>query len=273
VDPLFDPAAIFVAGHLLHGEQNALRRKLLYILARYLEVPFLRFGYESLLGRHRPLMKNPVSRALLRKLVFFPVAKYGDTGHPMLTGDVLELIDAQDSRIAIGACRCRVAHGACDHPLETDMVIRTGHHAFTSAFPDDYREIDRTEAKGLIESFTAQGLWHMVFFHCQSQTGANEYVICNCCRDGCVPFLLNKHLGQGGFPLVYGEHVARADDSCEGCGECLDACPWEARTLRDGRVAVEETLCFGCGLCVTACPNKAIVMRRERPRPPFRTFQ
>ena len=275
MDPHFDPALLLLAGHLVHDEQSRLRRKLLHVLAKHLEVPWLRFCYEALEGRHRKWTEHPVTRFLFRWIFAYPVGRYGDTGHPMISTDVLDLLDAQrDLAIAIGPCRCRVAHGRFQHMLETDMVIRTGTDAFQRAFPDDYRVIDRDEAKRLIQSFADEGFWHMVFVHCYTGDGVNEYAICNCCRDGCVPFLLNKHLGQKGFPLLYGEHVAHVDaNACQGCGECLDACPWEARYLMKGLVCIEESLCYGCGLCARACPNDAIELRRERPRPPLRTYQ
>jgi len=273
MDLPFDPAMLVLAGHLAHAEGSRLRRWLLYLLARRLEVPFLRFSHEVMFGRRRALHDNPVTRAALKSLLFRPLARYGDTGHPMITADVLRLLDAQDAAIAIGPCRCRVAHGHdCGHTLETDMVIRTGVAAFTKAFPRDYRRIDRDDATALIRSFADQGLWHMVFVHCPSRAGVNEYAVCNCHRDGCVPFLLNKTYGQEGFPLLRGEHLAGLDaTACRGCGDCRAVCPWEARRLVDGRAFVDPELCFGCGLCAAACPNGAIQLRRERPRPPLRT--
>lgn len=269
----FDPAVFLLAGHLVHAEQSRLRRYLLFILARYLEVPFLRFAHDVMFGRLNSLHRNRLTRALLKRLVFFPLARFGDTAHPMTTADVLALLDHQNTAIAIGPCRCRVAHGNnCGHTLETDMVIRTGAGAFTKAFPHDYRPISREQAKETIQTLADLGLWHMVFVHCPSHAGVNEYAVCNCHRDGCVPFLLNKVYGQDGFPLLRGEHVADVDPArCVACGECLAVCPWEARVVAQGRAVVDLDRCFGCGLCVAACDNDAIVLRRERPRPPLRT--
>jgi ferredoxin len=233
----------------------------------------LRFAYSGMRGRLRFLSDNTLARFLLKRLVLQPIGLRGDTAHPLPTADVLKLIDDQTSAIAVGPCRCRVAHGQCRHRLETDMVIRTGVEAFTKAWPHDYRELARDEAKRLIEVCADEGLWHMVFLHLPTAAGANEYVICNCCTDGCVPFMLNKVFGQDGFPLVRGEHVAHTlADRCRGCGDCLAVCPWEARTLVDGVVAVDSDKCFGCGLCARVCRNGGVSLVRERPRPPLRTY-
>jgi ferredoxin len=270
--PSLDPAWLLLAGHLIHAEDNPLRKKLLYLLARRLEMPFLRFSYRALRGRLRFLTRNRVSRELLRRLAVLPLARYGDTAHPMITADALRLVAAQDTAIAIGPCRCRLAHDGCAHRLETDMVIRTGTGAFTAAFPQDYRVIGKGEAAKLLRAFADEGLWHMVFLHCPDAAGYNEYAICNCCTCGCVPFMLNKFFGQNGFPLVRGEHVAATvAENCRGCGGCLEVCPWQARALRNGKVAVDPELCFGCGLCARFCRNGGVVLNRSRPRPALRS--
>jgi len=49
------------------------------------------------------------------------------------------------------------------------------------------------------------------------------------------------------------------EEVCSGCGVCVGACPYEARTLDLLRsvVTVNAALCQNCGACVAACPNKA----------------
>jgi heterodisulfide reductase subunit A len=45
---------------------------------------------------------------------------------------------------------------------------------------------------------------------------------------------------------------------CSGCGLCVAACPYRARTI-DGslRALVSDSICRGCGLCAAVCPNGA----------------
>jgi len=54
---------------------------------------------------------------------------------------------------------------------------------------------------------------------------------------------------------------------CSGCGLCIPACPYEARTMHDWRhIAVVNTaLCQGCGACAMVCPNKACQLRNMMP--------
>ncbi|MFZ5899053.1 MAG: indolepyruvate ferredoxin oxidoreductase subunit alpha [Bacillota bacterium] len=47
-------------------------------------------------------------------------------------------------------------------------------------------------------------------------------------------------------------------DKCDGCGECVEACPAQCLVLQDGKATVDEsTDCMGCETCVTVCPNGA----------------
>jgi len=45
---------------------------------------------------------------------------------------------------------------------------------------------------------------------------------------------------------------------CVGCGQCIEACPYAAIELYNGKARVNGYLCKGCGTCAAACPNKAM---------------
>jgi len=246
--------------HAVTGEQSRLRRWTLYLLARYLEMPLLAWGYNLLRGRHRRWAGQRPMRAMLSWLVA-PFGYLGDTARPVPGPKVLELIDRLEGPIAVGPCRCRSAHHGCDHPLQTDIVIRTGVEAWLRAFPDEYRLIDKDEAKRIVAECGQLGMWPMVFVHCPINQ-ENEYVICNCCTCGCVPYILNRDLGQRAYTLLRGPYIAETDLAlCSGHGACVTACPFGVRALVAGKVQMMEA-CYGCGLCAAVCPEGAIQIQR-----------
>ncbi len=69
--------------------------------------------------------------------------------------------------------------------------------------------------------------------------------------------------------MVQEPTIAYVDaEICSGCGLCIPACPYEARTMHDWRhiAEVNTALCQGCGACAMVCPNKACQLRNLMPR-------
>ena len=53
--------------------------------------------------------------------------------------------------------------------------------------------------------------------------------------------------------------AAKVDmELCTGCGACVEVCPVEAITLRDGKAQVDDDKCVDCGVYVGECPTEAI---------------
>ncbi len=47
--------------------------------------------------------------------------------------------------------------------------------------------------------------------------------------------------------------------ACNGCGKCLQACPYDAIELdNNGKAVIDQTLCKQDGACVRVCPQNAI---------------
>ena len=69
--------------------------------------------------------------------------------------------------------------------------------------------------------------------------------------------------------LQFSALVSKVTDKCDGCGYCVDLCPYDALRLveyevEDGRKRMINTsdkiLCKGCGLCAATCPKGGIVI-------------
>ena len=50
-------------------------------------------------------------------------------------------------------------------------------------------------------------------------------------------------------------------DLCSGCGFCIEACPYSAIALEEGKALVNPVLCKGCGLCAGTCRSGAITQK------------
>jgi NAD-dependent dihydropyrimidine dehydrogenase PreA subunit len=156
----------------------------------------------------------------------------------------------------VGPCRCRLATRACDHPLETDIVILTGAPIWLELFPGDYRVIDREEALRIVRDSYDQGLVPMLDRHMYFRGSANYFVICNCCGCSCLPIIGYRVFKEDGYRFIPSRYLSSVDpDKCRGCGTCVEVCAFNERILDGGKARVLD--CQGCGLCVKFCPAQA----------------
>ncbi len=66
--------------------------------------------------------------------------------------------------------------------------------------------------------------------------------------------------------LFHAPTVAKVNvNLCTGCGMCVDVCPYDSLSLKDGKVEVNEVLCEGCGTCSATCLRAAIQIRNLTP--------
>lgn len=48
------------------------------------------------------------------------------------------------------------------------------------------------------------------------------------------------------------------EKKCVGCHHCLEVCPHQAISLKDGKISVDSSKCDVCGKCFRECPGKAL---------------
>jgi len=49
-------------------------------------------------------------------------------------------------------------------------------------------------------------------------------------------------------------------EKCDGCEECVEACPTEVITMVDGHAEIDQDECVDCEACIEVCPNEALYM-------------
>jgi heterodisulfide reductase subunit A len=66
--------------------------------------------------------------------------------------------------------------------------------------------------------------------------------------------------------LYHAPTVAKVNvNLCTGCGMCVQVCPYEALSLKNGKAEVNEVLCEGCGTCSATCLRAAIQVKNMTP--------
>ena len=174
------------------------------------------------------------------------------------TEDIKELIEKFDD-IAVGQCYCRQKEDFLGHtckqnpPGESCFTLgksarHTTKHGFT-------RLISKEEALKIMRDIEDAGLVHKVY-HLNSDLTKDEVAICNCCSCCCTTSKVSVK-----FPNVnISNYIVNIDeDSCIGCGTCVEKCFNQVLELNDQGVAerVGEE-CIGCGVCAYLCPENAI---------------
>ena len=181
-----------------------------------------------------------------------------------------DIIDKFDD-IAVGYCFCRQRRNLLGDPCDTHAptlnCFTFGKSARHTAAQGFAKKVTKEEARKIMQEAEAAGLIHKAF-HPGSRENSPETSICNCCKDCCDTLELWR---SGTLPLINSTyHLSVIDqETCTGCGTCVEWCPTEAIALNDDGVAErDENACFGCGVCSRFCPETAIALQ-EGPRRVF----
>ena len=66
---------------------------------------------------------------------------------------------------------------------------------------------------------------------------------------------------------------ANITENCDGCGICIDKCPYgailyfehhENETHPSCPIKIDKTVCEGCGICFSSCPRKGVIIEEYR---------
>jgi NAD-dependent dihydropyrimidine dehydrogenase PreA subunit len=189
-------------------------------------------------------------------------------------------IVADASSVAVALCPCRhharLLGTACDAPLRTCMSFGGAAEALIGAGISE--RITNAEGLDLLAEAKAAGL-------AQTADNVQEDVtyMCNCC--GCCCGMMQAIRRAGIHDAIVSSNwVATTDhELCRGCRSgCVQACPAEAVARVDsegqGRrkywAVVDPERCLGCGVCVDACDfgARSMVPRERRVFTPVTTF-
>ncbi|MBZ0305853.1 MAG: 4Fe-4S dicluster domain-containing protein [Anaerolineae bacterium] len=181
------------------------------------------------------------------------------------------------SHIGVSTCYCRFKMQQlgknCDAPQDICMTLNNiGHSLIRHGYA---REVDRTEGLDLLAQAYESNL-------VQFGENAREQVsfICNCCGCCCEALTAGRRFGMH-HPIHTTHYLPEVNEqTCNGCGKCVNVCPMEAMTLVSAndpnrptrkKAKLDSDACLGCGVCVRNCPKNSIQMhsRPQRVIPPL----
>jgi ferredoxin len=194
---------------------------------------------------------------------------------------VSALIEEND-RFSIGLCSCRheklhLGEKSCDVPLE--KCSQFGRAADFMIRHNLAREVTRSEMKENLAQSREMGLVLSA-----DNVQRNIKMICHCCKCCCIPLL---GISKYGYPnsIVTSSFIAEIiEDSCTGCGKCVQACPINIISMtnpetpqgkRTRQARIDTSVCIGCGVCALKCPTKAcrLAKRKQQVIHPETTFE
>jgi ferredoxin len=157
-------------------------------------------------------------------------------------------------------CPCRVSREEPCEPLDVCLIVGEPFAGFVAAHhPQRARWIEPLEAVDILRAEDERGHVHHAFF--KDAMLERFYAICNCCS--CCCGAMQAH--RTGVPMLAPSgYVSQIDDElCVGCAACVEACPFEALSLREGVAVVDDEACMGCGICVASCTQGALALVRD----------
>lgn len=182
--------------------------------------------------------------------------------------------------VAVALCPCRhharLLGNGCDAPLRTCLSFGGAARALVRAGISE--EVTNAEALDILAEAKRAGL-------AQTADNVQQDVsyICNCCGCCCGMMQAIKSAGIHDA-IVTSNWIAETDhDLCRGCRSgCVEACPAGAvaRVDSEGKgkrkywSVVDPDRCLGCGVCVDACrfDARTMIPRKHRVFTPLDTF-
>ena len=175
-------------------------------------------------------------------------------------------------RVLLDECVCRDVFHCKDYPVDLGCIF-LGKAAMTlvdsgigheATVEECIAHIDRAAELGLpgkaywveIEEF----VWG---FKDQEMTQFLE--LCFCCPCCCGALKFDRLAGDGARKVLNRSigWTSVVQDSCVGCGACIEACPRNLIRESENRVEI-DSLCSGCGTCVNACSHKALKLEQKQ---------
>jgi len=245
--------------------------KMIVTGSKYMETPIIGPIYKRL------MMFTPEEKTYSHGTIYNLNVDISDEGESVVVPmDLVKDMLRKASYIAsANACICRDANNCQAYPKElcclflsnSGRTIVDHKVGYEISLEDALNRVDKAAELGLI----GQALWVEVeqFIWGFSNKNMEHFIeMCFCCPCCCVGFNLSKNASRdvknrfrpSGWTAIV------ENETCIGCGNCIEPCPQAAITLgNDGKIIISQDYCVGCGICKPACAVEAIKIKQTRP--------
>lgn len=249
---------LYRSGYLLRGEAKYVLASWRDVLYQYLLSP--RYARQPAPAREifrQHFLERNLRRFRAAQAALFRVLPAGGTLdhldlHVVVPHSVAAGVLAAAGQVVAIDCVCRVAVANCGQPRDVCLALGEGAEYYRERGLG--RSLGQEEAQALLARAAAAGL-----VHCTDNPAMRQpsRVICSCCGCCCV---FVRGLKEYSLPrtIASAGYLAVTAGGCDGCGECVDRCIFDARELVDGEICLTPDKCFGCGQCALACPAGAV---------------
>lgn len=228
-----------------------------FIIAKLTKIPVFKQLIDKMLFEEDEILYIPKDNVITINKPIFQTESF------VLPSQVLEhFVNQANHHVIMDFCICRESARCKDYPRNLGCLF-LGETA-QKINPALGRQVTKKEALDHLAECRQKGLVHLVGRNkldsvwLKVKPGENLLTICNCCPCCCL-WLILPHLTQKiskKIKRMPGVSIS-VNDSCIGCGSCVDICFVNAITICDDIARIDDS-CRGCGRCIDKCPQNAI---------------
>jgi Na+-translocating ferredoxin:NAD+ oxidoreductase subunit B len=192
-----------------------------------------------------------------------PVEKSIPVEHHVTTyDDIREVIMKTDGPILVNRCMCRQSAKVQGHPCKKthreETCMTFGEWA-KQAVRGGAKPISKEKALEIMRQNEEDGLV------LQPNNYQKIDFVCACCGCCCGILVRQKMMPAPAVIWAHNYYAAVEEDSCAGCGVCVDRCQVSAIKVDEesGHAVINLERCIGCGNCVVTCPQEALRMVKK----------
>jgi UDP-glucose 4-epimerase len=229
----------------------------------YSPMTFLKFPLFKNMWRGREVDKNQFGS-------YIPINQsLGSYENQVLPGKIFKYFIDRASHIVVRDCGCREEYKCKDHDISLGCLY-AGDDVLQVIEPvplNGVRIVSKEEAMEHVQKAIDNGLVPVLGRAVgelegfgKEDTGHN-LSCCFCCSCCCINGKLSSR-GSANAPRIFqrlkGLTIEVDQETCVGCGDCLEVCVFRGMEMIDGKAKVNDDHCLGCGRCAEICPNDAI---------------